>query len=388
VLKGTDRMDISLYRTIPAEIGDSVFVNSVPLMNVISHEIEDVVVSNGLPVDFYVGFQRFSFFLRQLKRYQRLASVCRRVYVWGIPDVTPPSLPGIEFIPLTPQMELAREWFLVVNTPGFFSALLTREVTYGQDLPKGARRFRGVWTYDPMLVDRAFLLVSQMLGQSYRPVIERSYEDQSRYIGQISNRLVKRQDQIDQALARVALMQHGIAQGTTALIVCDSQFRVIVASDRAAQVLQQEAALLSGQLIDEVANGVFAELDLAAPETVIVSRLRDEHGAPVRANSVSVPNKYGDAIGYLVTLHFGNPALATASAEAPILQKYLIGMQQLLTMMPSLVGRHDVQHRVISQLQRMVTEMHAHVTQTPPSEQIDGIAQQLPPTNDSTRPPW
>jgi Sensory domain in DIguanylate Cyclases and Two-component system len=88
-------MDISLYRMIPPDAQDSVFVNSVSLMNVISHEIEDIVVNNRLPVDFYAGFQRFSYFQRQVKRYRRLAAVCRRVYVWGVPDVDPPTIPGV-----------------------------------------------------------------------------------------------------------------------------------------------------------------------------------------------------------------------------------------------------------------------------------------------------
>ncbi len=377
-------MDVSLYRTIPADVSESVFVNSVPLMNVISHELEEVVVHNNLPVDFYAGFQRFSFFMRQIKRYKRLAAVCRRVYVWGVPDVDPPPIPGIVFMPLSPDAELAREWFLVVNTPGFFSALLTYEDTYGQDLPKGARRFRGVWTYDPVLVDRAFLLISQMLGQNFRPIAERDYQQQSRYIGQIGNRLVKRQDQIDQAIARAALLQHGLAIGGTPLLVCDSQFKIIAASDSAAVLLQQAPDILAGQVITEVANNALAELDFTSTETVVIPRLRDVTGAPVRVSSLVVPNSYGDALGYLITFNITLSAGITAG-DAPLMQKYLAGMQQLLAMMPALVDRHEVQHRVIGQLQRMVNEMHTHVARQPAAEATDGLVQQIAAPNTSFR---
>jgi DICT domain-containing protein len=363
-------VDVSLYRTIPASVGDAVFVNSVPLMNVISHELEDIVVNNSLPVDFYTGFQRFSFFMRQIQRYKRLAAVCRRVYVWGVPDIDPPTIPGIEFMPLTADMELAREWFLVVNTPSFFSALLTREVTYGQQLPKGARRFRGVWTYDPALVDRAFLIVSQLTGQNFRPVVERDFERQSRYIGQISNRLVKRQDQIDHALARAALLQHGLAAAATPLLVCDSRFTILAATPAGSDLLQQSTDQLVGRPIDEVGHGVLAELDLANPEPITLSRLRDESGAAVRVSSLVVPNKYGDVLGYVLTFHTGKMAAVTlpAAVDAPLLQKYLVGMQQLIAMMPALVGRHDVQHRVIGQLQKMVSELQAQIAQPALSE--------------------
>jgi hypothetical protein len=55
-------------------------------------------------------------------------------------------------------------------------------------------------------------------------------------------------------------------------------------------------------------------------------------------------------------------------------------MQQLIAMMPALVGRHDVQHRVIGQLQKMVSELQAQVAQPALTEPIDGVARQLPGT--------
>jgi signal transduction histidine kinase len=374
-------MDISLYRMIPPEAGSSAFVNSVSLMNVISHEIEDTVINNRLPVDFYAGFQRFSFFIRQFRRYQRLAAVCRRVYVWGIPDVDPPPMPGVEFIPVSPDMELAREWFLVVDTPQFYTALLTREETYGQELPKGARRFRGIWTYDPDLVGRAYLLISQILGQNFRPNLTRDYEQQNRHVVQISNRLVKRQDQIDRSLVRNQLLERGLAAGETPLIVLDAQRTVVSASATAAAVLRLDLDTLAGQPFDQLAGGAFTELDLSAPEAAAVSRMRDESGAPIAASAAPVPNKFGDAIGYLVTLHTSKSVQEQAVRQpgvvlpiAPMLQKYLGGIQQLLTMMPSLVARQDVQLRVVSQMQRIVGEMSSQVARLRLLQEIEAQA--------------
>ncbi|MEM8534514.1 MAG: DICT sensory domain-containing protein [Chloroflexota bacterium] len=182
-------MSISLYRAVAGQYNDLRQVQTVPLMNTISHLIEDQVIEQGQPLDFYAGFQRFSHFPDQLRRYQRLGAVCRRVYVFGIPDVPPPTIPGIEFIRIAPTDPLANEWFLIVNTPTFWTTLLTQEVS-GRDPITGGRRFDGVWSYDQEVIDRATLLISQQLGQVYQPITQRDAVQQSKSIAQISGRLL------------------------------------------------------------------------------------------------------------------------------------------------------------------------------------------------------
>ena len=182
---------ISLYKLITDEFRNLMSVNTVDMMNIISHQIEDVIMANNLPVDFYAGFQRYSFFLRQLPRYQRLAQSARRVYVFGIPDETPPVIPGIEFIPLDENDALTDEWFLVVNEPYFYTSLLTRELE-GQDVISGTRRFEGIWTHDEKTVEQAYLILSQQLGKDYQPIRQREHRRQNDYIVSIATNLVNR----------------------------------------------------------------------------------------------------------------------------------------------------------------------------------------------------
>ncbi|MCU0491078.1 MAG: ATP-binding protein [Chloroflexaceae bacterium] len=364
-------MDISLYRMIPPDVRDTVFVNSVPLMNVISHEIEDVVINNELPVDFYAGFQCFSFFARQLNRYRKLAAICRRVFVWGVADITPPAIPGVEYIPISPDDSLAREWFLVVDTPEFFTALLTQEQTYGQQVAPGQRRFKGIWTYDPDLVGRSYLLLSQVLGQHFKPVQQRNYERQNRFLIQISNRLVKRQDRTDNALQRNALLQNGLAQSNTPMLVLDSSQTIVTVNPVGAALLEAQPEELTGQVVTQSGNGLLAELPLQAGEVLEMLPLRSPTGATIYASATPVPSKRPDQpLGWIVTLQgesvvAAQPVVPQLPAQrrvemppvAPMLQKYLGGIQQLLNVMPSLANRHDVQMRVVSQAQRMVGEM-------------------------------
>ncbi|HEY9297144.1 MAG TPA: DICT sensory domain-containing protein, partial [Phormidium sp.] len=109
-------MDISLFRSIASQYQDLRSVHSLATMNVISHLIEDQILNHKLTVDLYAGFQRFSDFSEQLPRYMRLGDMCRRVFVFGVADIQPPSIPGIEFIELSPTSALGRERFLLVNT--------------------------------------------------------------------------------------------------------------------------------------------------------------------------------------------------------------------------------------------------------------------------------
>ena len=61
--------DISLYNLIVNEYRNLMSVNTVDMMNTISRRIEETVIDNALPIDFYAGFQRFSFFQLQQARY-------------------------------------------------------------------------------------------------------------------------------------------------------------------------------------------------------------------------------------------------------------------------------------------------------------------------------
>ena len=201
---------ISLYKLITDEFRNLMSVNTVDMMNIISHQIEDVIMDNNLPVDFYAGFQRYSFFLRQLPRYQRLAQSARRVYVFGIPDETPPVLPGIEFIPLDEEDALADEWFLVVYAPYFYTSLLTRELE-GQDPLSNKRRFEGIWTHDERTVEQAYLILAQQLGKEYQPVRQREHRHQNDYIISIATNLVNRLEGSNLARAHSQRLSNTIA---------------------------------------------------------------------------------------------------------------------------------------------------------------------------------
>ena len=207
---------MSLYKLITGEYQNFLAVNSVDMMNIISHQIENTVIDGSLPVDFYAGFQRYSAFLAQRKRYERLAAIGRRVFVFGIPDCPTPVIPGVQFVPLDPEDNLTKEWFLVINAPYFYTALLTREVT-GEQEASGKRRFKGLWTHDEQIVSQAYLVLAQQLNQEYQPIAQRDYHRQNNYIVGIANNLVTRLEQSNVARSRSQQLSAGINQVAAAV---------------------------------------------------------------------------------------------------------------------------------------------------------------------------
>ncbi len=189
-------MSISLFRSIANQYQNLRQINSVSMMNVISHQIEDQVVQRHLAVDFYAGFQKFSNFPDQLRRYSRLGGVCRRVYVFGTADYRPERLPGVEFVEISPTSPLTREWFLLVDTPNFWTTLVAQEVE-GQDAITGGRCFDGLWSFDETVVDRISLLVSQVMETSYEPVQVRKHSQQNIHISEIHRRLLGMHEQCE-----------------------------------------------------------------------------------------------------------------------------------------------------------------------------------------------
>lgn len=183
-------MTASLFQTIIGQLPQARSVNTVSMMNTISHQIEEQIIQHRMPVDFYAGFQLFSRFPAQVHRYQQLGAVCRRVVVFGVADVRPPAVKGVDYIELDPDSPLAQEWFLCVDTPAFWTLLSTQEQRSGHDAINSGRRYDGFWTFDQQAVETAAKLLASLTGASYKPILRRNYHAQSQHIADMNGRMV------------------------------------------------------------------------------------------------------------------------------------------------------------------------------------------------------
>lgn len=206
-----------MFRSIASQYQDLRSVHSLATMNVISHLIEDQILNHKLTVDLYAGFQRFSDFSEQLPRYMRLGDLCRRVFVFGVADIQPPSIPGIEFIELSPTSALGRERFLLVNTSDFWAALLAQEIE-GSKTNTGAKPFDGVWFFDEQVIERVSLLISQVMGTFYQPILTRNYATQSAHIAELNRRMLGQLEEAELSSHRRSMQLSTLHQFSAVLL--------------------------------------------------------------------------------------------------------------------------------------------------------------------------
>jgi len=100
----------------------------------------------------YVGFERLSRMEPIIARYLRIADVSERLYVFGEMDWRPPRHPNMRAIKLDPDARLAREWFVIADTPSLQVALVAVDEDGFNAPALDARNFSACKSSDPAIV--------------------------------------------------------------------------------------------------------------------------------------------------------------------------------------------------------------------------------------------
>lgn len=184
-------MHFSLYQTIQPLAPDAISLVSVASMRVLSHAIEDVVLSESPGAVLSAGFQRTSCFRLQEARYRTLAHVCSAVTIYALFDIPAPSIESLTYVPLAAHWPLAREWFVVVNTPGLACALIAQEL----DVPLLApRRFQALFITDGDMIDDIEMILRDRADARYEPPHVRNHALRQRNIQRIVAQLIAHQE--------------------------------------------------------------------------------------------------------------------------------------------------------------------------------------------------
>jgi DICT domain-containing protein len=185
---------LSVYNLVQRTKQQRTLLNHRRTMSIISYEIENVVIVDHVKSRIFAGFQFMSRFLRQAKRYEKLAQSAESVYVFGVMDTQPPPIPNIRYIPLKATDQLAKEWFLVSDSPDYFSALATEELSSIQD-PDEKRVFQGVWAFDEDIVTILQEWLTSLVDARPLTIERRNYRKQvslmSDTMGRLTARLAK-----------------------------------------------------------------------------------------------------------------------------------------------------------------------------------------------------
>jgi DICT domain-containing protein len=72
----------------------------------------------------YAGFGKLSQLQPIISRYLRIADISEYVYVFGEDDWHPPRHPNIRVVPLKPEFQLAREWFVITSSSTLTTAFV------------------------------------------------------------------------------------------------------------------------------------------------------------------------------------------------------------------------------------------------------------------------
>ena len=214
--------NFSVYGLVDRTRQDSAEMNHRITMTVISNEIENATLLDNADNIIFSGFQRMSRFLPQVERYRQIAQRAEAVYVFGVPDVTPPPIENITYVPLKENQQLFKEWFLVSYGQDYFSALATEELTHIDD-PDPDRIFKGVWTFELDLVHILFEWLSattdrrpEMLPEDGHN-LKRQAELMNNSIGRMSLRVMNKEynDTVRQELNTI--VGHGVNPALKAL---------------------------------------------------------------------------------------------------------------------------------------------------------------------------
>ena len=136
------------------------FTQPADALVILGNQLERIVRLQPQHAHLALGTLRFSLFRLHQGRLAPLAAQVCSLTVFGEPDVAPPAIDGITFVPLPPGSPLAQEWFVVVDSPTFWGALLTAAVPEKASGTLRRFRFAGALAPDGRIVSRATLLLA------------------------------------------------------------------------------------------------------------------------------------------------------------------------------------------------------------------------------------
>jgi DICT domain-containing protein len=144
------------------------FRAQVPALEYLSLLIENaVLLRTHRGGRLYAGFEKLSRMEPVVDRYMRIADVSERVYVFGEPDWKPPRHPNMRVVELEGAPRLAREWFVVADSPALRVALVGFDEEGFTSRPVlEERTFSALKTHDPAVVRRLAAAAERLVDDS------------------------------------------------------------------------------------------------------------------------------------------------------------------------------------------------------------------------------
>jgi hypothetical protein len=98
----------------------------------------------------------------------RIADISERVYVFGEPDWKPPRHPNLRVIKLQQGIKLAREWFVIADSPSLSVAFVAVDEGDFSMPVLEERYFRALKTHDPALVQQLAAAAERIIDDALK----------------------------------------------------------------------------------------------------------------------------------------------------------------------------------------------------------------------------
>ncbi len=151
------------------------------------HALEDQILTEESNPLVITAFQQGQWYLQEAERYADIAKCSREIVIMATSDASfvehPTSqLPNVDLVPLNSDDPVAQEWHLIILSPEYTAMVLCQELSeadYGAGgIPASdvERKFYGLWTFEPELVQEAVNLAIAHI-EKYNPDLARKLDN-------------------------------------------------------------------------------------------------------------------------------------------------------------------------------------------------------------------
>lgn len=114
----------------------------------------------------FIGFEKLSHMEPVAGLYLRIADLSERIYVFGEADWKPPRHPNMKVVTIRQDSKLAREWFVIADSPTLSVALVGFDEDGFKHPALEERTFHAFKTSDPAIVAQLAGLAEELVDSS------------------------------------------------------------------------------------------------------------------------------------------------------------------------------------------------------------------------------
>jgi DICT domain-containing protein len=130
------------------------------------HALEDAILTAGASPLVIAAFQQGKWYLQEAERYGEIAQQASQIVILAAPETgftehATSQRENVALVSLDPQDPVAQEWHLMIVSPRYAAMVLCQELSADDYQAAGLpqtdleRKFYGLWTFEPRLVQEA-----------------------------------------------------------------------------------------------------------------------------------------------------------------------------------------------------------------------------------------